>query len=1374
MGLASLHNGGHRTSTILRRALAWFLLFSVLLSACGGAATPAPAVVEAPAATVTPSALPAATATPSPTATSTPEPTLALPVQQGTPAPTPAGAFKPGKDANLAQLARWGKGVLYHAVLSPDGATLALATPTGVYLHDAITLAEKGRLIPGDRPAVRLLFSPDGSWLAVADDYHQVHLYSFGEERWLVTLPGERYGGDQRASAFFDFAPDGKSLALVGTNQVTAYSLPDGKQTWQEQVDDAQTSSTLYYTLDGQRLLLVSRETVVFLNALEGQETGRQKAEYIEGHTLSPDRKILAVMRARYVPSSMKSESETLLFDTGSGTVARRIAFAQFQTAFSTGDNQAKGMAVSPDSKMLALAYSNGPVCLWDLEKNVVMQCLAYVKNSEYDRGVSFSGDGRWLYSYSERTFARWDVATWNQVERFETGEVRQVLYPANAEMVLTVQHSPSTEGAVGQIVSWNLQPKALLSFDAGGVLRDLAYTPDGQLLVAASDQGVSLWQAADGSPVKTLPGEALAMHISPSGKLLAVAQADNSIQLYGLPDGEAQRKLSGQQGRITALFFMPGDEILVSTSAEQTLMWNLSDGTALPALQDAADVLLALPGSQGVFTLMRDLDMAMWDGASGKSLGRNARLKGRREDLLAAGFWHGNAYVLNADSLSEVNLQYGVLGWKLAVQPGKAPRVRVSPSGDTLAVSVAGGIQFFDLYAHTLGKMEGEASAFVFDPRQDHLAVARDRQVSVWPANGKASQMIGGFGSQDYASSLAYLPHSGSGFTKELGADRGPVLLLAYSNHMDWFDPQSGVKLAGAGLEADCMAVSGDGKWFAVLRRDNEYRPVLVMGDSSKDSGQPANPTNKQLHTCQSLAISASGRLAAMLYGNETAEIEIWDAATASSLGSFPVSKTASRAAISPDGNLLVYGHQSEKGFEPLLSIVDIHDPRQAKPVETLNLKETFSFWTRFDSMTFSPDGAWLAAGTPDGSILLLSTADWLIEAKLQGHTDAVDSLAFTPDGQTLFSSSRDGTLRVWGTSSRPDAFPTPEPLVQREATSIVETIVEPTALPLKAVDPAGLAQLDAANLKQLIELNRWQVGKRTESGGCSGCAFYSWPVPAGSSVAASEDGQPWVGLGIFSGETEGLSLLQPFSDQGVRRKGMAWGDPPPSWVAISPDGKTLASASLKLPVIRLHKPGGQEVRQLEGHSLKSGLGVVFTPDGRYLVSAATDLKDDTSSELIVWDLQKDGERKATVKVDAGRVRTMVVQSEANGEYVLLVGVGRGNQGPALQRFRLTADGALQAIDRVGDFTAPGVTALALSPDGKHLAVALVGGAWRVVDAVTLKDEVLIPAETFPAVQGKPPVAVTILSMTFLPGGNGLLVTYFDGSVRLWGVQAH
>ncbi len=66
-------------------------------------------------------------------------------------------------------------------------------------------------------------------------------------------------------------------------------------------------------------------------------------------------------------------------------------------------------------------------------------------------------------------------------------------------------------------------------------------------------------------------------------------------------------------------------------------------------------------------------------------------------------------------------------------------------------------------------------------------------------------------------------------------------------------------------------------------------------------------------------------------------------------------------------------------------------------------------------DSVTFSPDGQFLAYGSRDYTINLVHLTDGKRYPPKSGHLDYVEGLAFSSDGKTLVSGSPDCTLKIW-----------------------------------------------------------------------------------------------------------------------------------------------------------------------------------------------------------------------------------------------------------------------------------------------------------------------------------------------------------------------
>ena len=69
--------------------------------------------------------------------------------------------------------------------------------------------------------------------------------------------------------------------------------------------------------------------------------------------------------------------------------------------------------------------------------------------------------------------------------------------------------------------------------------------------------------------------------------------------------------------------------------------------------------------------------------------------------------------------------------------------------------------------------------------------------------------------------------------------------------------------------------------------------------------------------------------------------------------------------------------------------------------------------------ALSFSPDGALIAASMSDGSVGVWETATGAERHRLQGHELVATDVEFSPDGQMLASSSGDKTIRLWDVAS-------------------------------------------------------------------------------------------------------------------------------------------------------------------------------------------------------------------------------------------------------------------------------------------------------------------------------------------------------------------
>jgi transcriptional regulator with XRE-family HTH domain len=273
--------------------------------------------------------------------------------------------------------------------------------------------------------------------------------------------------------------------------------------------------------------------------------------------------------RQHLISLSRQLATESLIIDSGDPLTARQLAVAawrvyptdQAESVMTTllteqqrdgilpGDpsnDGATGAAFSPGSKLLATAYGDGTVRLWNpaTEQAVGAPLHAGTGTQSGATAVAFSPNGKLLATAD----ADGTVRVWN---------------PAGGQAPLA-------------------------TYTGNGAVNGVAFSPDGKMLATADADGtVRLRSTATGHGVgtplsdETGPGLGVkAVAFSPDGKLLASADADGTVRLWNTATrgaiGPPLRAETGPGPGVNAVAFSPDGELLASADANGTVrLWN-------------------------------------------------------------------------------------------------------------------------------------------------------------------------------------------------------------------------------------------------------------------------------------------------------------------------------------------------------------------------------------------------------------------------------------------------------------------------------------------------------------------------------------------------------------------------------------------------------------------------------------------------------------------------------------------------------------------------------------------------------------------------------------------------------------------------------
>jgi len=248
-----------------------------------------------------------------------------------------------------------------------------------------------------------------------------------------------------------------------------------------------------------------------------------------------------------------------------------------------------RGLAFSPDGKILATGIKNNSVILW--EAFTWQPLLTLTGPMKAPVALAFSPDGHLLVVANGEDFtaAIWDLSSWLNAGS-PPGAVLK-------DPILTLGH-----------------------YGGSGGFKGIKFSPDGRWVGTVFQNTAILWDALSGKELRTFTGHtAIVFDISfsPDGSRLATASWDSSARVWDIATGKELLHLAGHDFQVGGVAFSPDGSRLATTADDgKAILWNPGDGRKLFELPGRGQVhdLVFSPDGLRLVTTHDDRYGRVWD----------------------------------------------------------------------------------------------------------------------------------------------------------------------------------------------------------------------------------------------------------------------------------------------------------------------------------------------------------------------------------------------------------------------------------------------------------------------------------------------------------------------------------------------------------------------------------------------------------------------------------------------------------------------------------------------------------------------------------------------------------------------------------------
>jgi hypothetical protein len=205
----------------------------------------------------------------------------------------------------------------------------------------------------------------------------------------------------------------------------------------------------------------------------------------------------------------------------------------------------------------------------------------------------------------------------WQLGWRFEAGLVNQLAFSPDGTVLIT-----AGDDGIAQLRE---VPTAALRSSLQSnrsALRCAAFSPDAHVAATGGDDGrVRIWDAATGDMIFTLKGDhhkVWSIAFSPDARVIASAGDGGEIRLWDTSTGTLKSSLRGRSKTVRCVAFSPDSQLAASGGDDgKVQLWDTSTNILLSTFRHPHGVALALafsPGSRVLAVAGSDHEVRMWD----------------------------------------------------------------------------------------------------------------------------------------------------------------------------------------------------------------------------------------------------------------------------------------------------------------------------------------------------------------------------------------------------------------------------------------------------------------------------------------------------------------------------------------------------------------------------------------------------------------------------------------------------------------------------------------------------------------------------------------------------------------------------------------